>query len=93
MAAERGAQVVLAARSEDVLARIAAEIGLDAAYVAADVGRREDVEAIADKAEATFGGFGTWVSASFQIKIRMPDLTPDPSWDAVSGLNRFMSVV
>jgi NADP-dependent 3-hydroxy acid dehydrogenase YdfG len=38
IAAERGARVVLAARSEDVLARIAAELGSRATYVAADVG-------------------------------------------------------
>jgi hypothetical protein len=31
--------------------------------VVADVGRREDVRAIADKAIATFGGFDTWVMA------------------------------
>ncbi|GJD57970.1 SDR family oxidoreductase [Methylobacterium dankookense] len=64
MAAERGARVVLAARSEDVLARIAAELGPKAAYVVADVGRCEDVQAIADKAVAKFGGFDTWVNVA-----------------------------
>ncbi|WP_410824387.1 SDR family NAD(P)-dependent oxidoreductase, partial [Methylobacterium oryzisoli] len=64
MAAERGARVVLAARSEDVLARVADEIGARAVHVAADVGRREDVQAIADKAIATFGGFDTWVNVA-----------------------------
>ncbi|GJE47322.1 hypothetical protein GOFOIKOB_0343 [Methylobacterium tardum] len=37
MAAERGARVVLAARSGDVLAQVADEIGQKAAYVVADV--------------------------------------------------------
>ena len=64
MAAERGARVVLAARSAEVLARIAAELGPKAAYVVADVGRHEDVLAIADNAVATFGGFDTWVNVA-----------------------------
>jgi NAD(P)-dependent dehydrogenase (short-subunit alcohol dehydrogenase family) len=64
MAAERGARAVLAARSEEVLAGIAGELGPKAAYVVADVGRREDVRAIADKAVATFGGFDTWVNVA-----------------------------
>ncbi len=64
MAAERGARVVLAARSEDVLAKVTAELGPKATYVVADVGRREDVQAIADKAVATFGGFDTWVNVA-----------------------------
>ncbi|MET5020267.1 SDR family NAD(P)-dependent oxidoreductase, partial [Burkholderia pseudomallei] len=62
MAAERGARVVLAARSGDALARIRAEIegvGGKAIDVIADVGRRSDVQAVADRAEATFGGFDT----------------------------------
>ncbi|MFC6050794.1 SDR family oxidoreductase, partial [Methylobacterium hispanicum] len=62
--AKRGARVVLAARSQDVLARVADELGPNATYVVADVGRREDVQAIADKAIATFGGFDTWVNVA-----------------------------
>ncbi|ACA18627.1 short-chain dehydrogenase/reductase SDR [Methylobacterium sp. 4-46] len=64
MAVERGARVVLAARSEDVLAQVAEELDPRTVYVAADVGRREDVQAIADKALATFGGFDTWVNVA-----------------------------
>jgi short-subunit dehydrogenase len=67
MAARRGARVVLAARSTDVLARVAGEIeaeGGRAAYVTADVGRRDDVQAIADEARARFGGFDTWVNVA-----------------------------
>ncbi len=55
---------MLAARSEDVLAQVAAEFGPKAAYEVADVGRREDVQAVADKAVATFGGFDTWVNVA-----------------------------
>jgi len=64
MAVERGAHVVLAARSGDVLARIAAELGSRAVHVVADVGRLEDVQAIADEARASFGGFDTWVNVA-----------------------------
>ncbi|KAB1073474.1 SDR family oxidoreductase [Methylobacterium planeticum] len=64
MAADRGARVVLAARSEAVLARVAEELGDRAVHVVADVGRLEDVQAIADKAVATFGGFDTWVNVA-----------------------------
>ena len=73
MAAERGARVLLAARSEEVLAKVAAELGRKSAYVVADVGRREDVQAISDKAMSTFGGFDTWVNNA-GVSIRR--LTP-----------------
>jgi NAD(P)-dependent dehydrogenase (short-subunit alcohol dehydrogenase family) len=64
MAARRGARVVLAARSGDVLAEIVAELGPRAVNVVADVGRLEDVQAIADEARASFGGFDTWVNVA-----------------------------
>lgn len=67
MAARRGARVVLAARSTDVLARVVDEImaeGGHAVAVTADVGRRTDVQAIADEARASFGGFDTWVNVA-----------------------------
>lgn len=67
MAARRGARVVLAARSTDVLARLAGEIeaaGGHAVAVTADVGQRADVQAIADEARASFGGFDTWVNVA-----------------------------
>lgn len=67
MAAERGARVVLAARDGPVLARVQDEIetaGGRATHVAADVGRREDVQAIVSAAVAAFGGFDTWVNVA-----------------------------
>ena len=67
MAAARGARVVLAARSRDVLERVAAEIrerGGDAIAVAADVGQRDEVQNIADAALVAFGGFDTWVNVA-----------------------------
>lgn len=67
MAAGRGARVVLAARSGEVLARLAREIeaqGGQAVAVTADVGNRAEVQAIADAARARFGGFDTWVNVA-----------------------------
>jgi len=67
MAAERGAKVVLVSRSGEVLARVAGEIeaaGGRAIHVVADVGRREDVQAVADRAIAEFGHFDTWVNVA-----------------------------
>lgn len=64
MAARRGARVVLAARSGDVLSRVADELGARAVFLVADVGRREDVQAVADTAIDVFGGFDTWVNVA-----------------------------
>lgn len=67
MAAERGAKLVLAARSENALSELADEIngnGGEAICVVADVGKREDVEKIAQKANERFGGFDTWINNS-----------------------------
>jgi len=65
MAAANGARVVLAARNGEALADIERQItaaGGQAAHVVADVGKREDVQRIADTAIQRFGGFDTWVN-------------------------------
>ncbi|WP_339105052.1 SDR family oxidoreductase [Haloterrigena salinisoli] len=67
MAAERGARVVVAARSEGALRELTAEIeadGGEATAVAADVSDREDVREIRRVAEETYGGFDTWVNGA-----------------------------
>lgn len=78
MAADRGARVVLAARSEDALAELAAEIerdGGDAEFVVADVSDREDVREIRRAAEEAYGGFDTWVNvASVFVYGRLQDV-------------------
>src|SRR5579884_3481944 len=64
-AAKEGARLVLAARSADTLADVESRIidaGGEAIHVAADVGRRDDVERIAEAALERFGGFDTWVN-------------------------------
>ena len=64
-AARRGAKVVLTGRDEAALREVAEVIatrGGTARHIAGDVGRREDVEAVAALATAEFGGFDTWVN-------------------------------
>lgn len=66
-AAAKGARVVLAARSGAALDAIAADItreGGRAVAVGADVGEREQVEEIAARALAEFGGIDTWVNVA-----------------------------
>jgi short-subunit dehydrogenase len=64
-AAERGARVVLAARSEEALAEIVAQMnraGQEAEFVVADVSKLGDVRRIARQARKRFGGYDTWVN-------------------------------
>lgn len=63
--AERGASVVLAARSEEDLEDVAAdcrEAGGRALEVATDVSREEDVEKLAARAVEELGGFDVWIN-------------------------------
>ena len=65
--AQRGAKVVVSARSESGLASLVHEIhqlGGDAIAIAADVSVYEQVQAIADKTIAAYGRLDTWVHAS-----------------------------
>ena len=65
MAAKRGARLVLNARNEEALRRVAKEINAEggkAIHVAGDVGLPNDVQKIADEAIRRFGGFDTWVN-------------------------------
>src|ERR1044072_4773050 len=64
-AARRGAKLVLVARAEDALRQLVEEInasGGEATYVAADVGREEEVRRVAEEALARFGRIDTWVN-------------------------------
>jgi short-subunit dehydrogenase len=65
MAAQRGAEVVLTARSEEELAGVVSEIeqsGGRASYKVADVSQPEQVEAVASYAERRCGRIDTWVN-------------------------------
>jgi short-subunit dehydrogenase len=81
MAARRGARLVLAARSEEALRRLADEINEangEAVYVVADVAKEEDVRRIAETAAERFGGFDTWVNnAGVSIYGKILDVTSE----------------
>lgn len=65
--AERGAQLVVAARSEPGLQSLVEEIdarGGQGTYVVCDVADRDQVEAVADTAVRTFGRIDTWVNVA-----------------------------
>ncbi len=65
--AAAGARVVMVARGEADLSRIAAELksqGRDITFAVADVGDRDAVRAAAAHAVATYGGFDTWVNVA-----------------------------
>jgi len=78
-AVERGARVVLAARSEeelrDTVDRLNRGARRCAAFVVADVADEEAVEQIGDRAIAEFGGFDTWVNnAGVSVYGRLADV-------------------
>jgi short-subunit dehydrogenase len=79
MAAEKGAKLVLAARSEDDLQRLEEEIngfGGEAVAAVCDVGNQEDVRRLAETAVSRFGGFDTWVNnAGVSIYGRLEEVS------------------
>lgn len=97
MAAEQGAKLVLAARSEDVLQSMEKEIkssGGEAVYVVADVADRQQVEKIAQAAISHFGRIDTWINdAATSIYGRLEQVSEADSrrlfdtnfWGVVNG--------
>ena len=96
-AAAQGARLVLSSRNEGALQDLVEQIaaaGGEAIHVTADVGRREDVQKIADAAVERFGGFDTWVNnAGHSIYGRLEEVTDEDSrrmfdtnfWGVVHG--------
>ena len=65
MAAEQGAKLILAARSQEALRQLCDEINQasgQAVYVVADVSDEANVRRIAQAAQRHFGGFDTWIN-------------------------------
>lgn len=99
MAAERGARVVLAARSADGLERAVDAIeraGGSAVAVVADISVAEDAERIAEMAIASYGGIDSWVNnAGVSIYGRLKDIPRDDArrlfdvnfWGMINGCN------
>lgn len=65
IAAAQGARVMLAARDEEALKKVCADIaasGGTADYVVTDVAKEDEVERLAERTIERFGGFDTWVN-------------------------------
>lgn len=79
--AQRGAKLVVAARSEPGLKSLVEEIrsfGGEAIYVIADVSDFQQVKAIADKAVAEYGRLDTWVhAAATGVLATFDQITPE----------------
>lgn len=74
----RGDRVVLAARREPELRRLADEIGNQALTVVTDVTRRREVDALRDRAIDAFGSIDVWVNnAGRGVSKHVLDLTDD----------------
>jgi len=96
-AAQRGARLVLASRSQDTLNELAREIathGGEAISVVADVSDRRQVQHIADAAIQRFGRIDTWVNnAGLSIYGRLEEVRDEDSrrlfdinfWGVVHG--------
>lgn len=96
-AAQRGAQTVFLARSEDTMADIVNELstgGASAIYVAADVAHRPELEAAVDAILNRYGRIDTWVNnAGVAIYGKLVDNTDGDArrlfdinyWGVVNG--------
>ena len=82
-AAQQGAKLVLAARSKQTLAELAAQLGtsnVDVIAVEADVGDRAQVEQIARAAIDRFGRIDTWINnAGVSIYGRLDEVADEDS--------------
>jgi NADP-dependent 3-hydroxy acid dehydrogenase YdfG len=89
MAADGGARLVLAARNEEALREVADECarrGGRAVVVAADVGKRADIERIAEVAEDSFGGFDTWANdAAVALYGKMTEISAGSSRSTIGA--------
>ncbi len=89
--ARAGAAVVLAARREGLVREAAARIGAQggrALGIAADVSRRDAVEAVIDAALARFGDLDVVVNAAgINVRDRRLETLTEESWNAVLATN------
>src|SRR5437016_5720274 len=83
MASDRGARLVLAARNQDALRKLADELhekGADVVVQRTDVANGEDIKKLADLAVDSFGRIDTWINnAGVSIYGKLDDV---PSADS-----------
>jgi NAD(P)-dependent dehydrogenase (short-subunit alcohol dehydrogenase family) len=91
VAAREGANLVLAARSEDKLAAVAADVEAAGAKVVVkrtDIGKAEDREALIATAVEAFGGIDALVNnAAFEASFGGLEATPDSDFEQAIATN------
>lgn len=97
MAARRGANLVLVARNEKALHKLARELNdgsNEARFVVADVAQTEQLKKAVSEAHEAFGGFDTWINnAGVSIYGHLEDVADEDSrrlfdtnfWGVVNG--------
>ncbi len=89
-AAKRQARLVLAARNGEELGRLQRELETHSpgvAFIATDVAKRADVEALAAMARTSFGGFDTWVNNAGQSIFGRMDAVSDEDHERLFQVN------
>lgn len=85
--AANGAKVVLSARREDRLSKLAAEIGDNAVYLKSDVSKPKDMQALADFAKEKFGKIdAVFANAGIMPAGNMSELKVN-DWDSMIDVN------
>ena len=88
--AQKGAKVVLAARREDELASLAAEIkesGGEASFLKTDVSKSSDVQQIVNHAIDTYGRLDYGINNAGVEGVFMPITEfPEEEWDRVMAI-------
>jgi len=90
--AEAGANIVLAARSEEKLLAVQAEVeqlGVKALSVVTDIGKTEDCQALVEQSVQTFGRIDTLVNNAYDIGDIQPfeSMDIDEVWQRVLNIN------
>jgi NAD(P)-dependent dehydrogenase (short-subunit alcohol dehydrogenase family) len=84
---KRGARVVLAARRQTELDRVAARLGDRALAVVADVTRRADHERLRDRALEAFGAIDVWINNAGRAIWKQPSELTDAEVDDMMTVN------
>lgn len=88
--AEQGNKVVLAARREDRLQKLASEIkaaGGEAIYVLTDVAKMDEVLALGSKAVATYGRIDVWINCAGLMPLSELAKGKTDEWEAMIDVN------
>nr|WP_299173220.1 SDR family oxidoreductase [uncultured Allomuricauda sp.] len=89
--ASKGANVVLGARREERLQNIVDEINIEAngkaAFIKTDVTKKEDVQALVDKAVNTFGKVDVMINNAGLMSIAPMSETKVEEWDRMIDIN------